>query len=96
MTTLHADEPVIRNLGPRRLPGLLDALVAPDRKLREATRHQLELLHQRAGVVTAAPAPRYRAKKARSSGVIGWLMTRSGISQMISRGGLSRNVTPAK
>ena len=75
---------------------LLGQLVAPDRKLHEATRRERERLHRHPGPAAEMPAPGYRARNSRSSGVIGWLMTRSGISQIISRGGLSRNVPPAK
>lgn len=72
--------------------------LSPFQRLRRTTRRQFEQLNRQAGVsIEAAPArPRYRAKNALSSAVIGWLMTRSGISQMISRGGLSRNVMPVK
>lgn len=94
MTTLHANEQAERVVEPSSFRMLLRAVVSPDRKLRDATRRQRELLHHQLGVIAVEPP--YRAKKVRSSGVIGWLMTRSGISQMISRGGLSRNVTPAK
>lgn len=75
---------------------LLRGLIAPDRKLHDATRRQLDRLNSRPGAAAEMRPPRYRAKNSRSSGVIGWLMTLSGISQMISRGGLSRNVAPAK
>lgn len=76
---------------------MFSKLFAPDRKLRDATIRQLQRLNSESRVaVVAMPSRGYRSRKARSSGVMGWLMTRSGISQMISRGGLSRNVTPAK
>jgi hypothetical protein len=77
---------------------LFREVLSPYQRLRRTTRHQFEQLNRQAGVIieTAPARPRYRAKNALSSAVIGWLMTRSGISQMINRGGLSRNVAPAK
>lgn len=78
---------------------LFREIASPYQRLRRRTQHQLELLNRQSQMVAKAASraePRYRAKNALSSAAIGWLITRSGISQMISRGGLSRNVAPAK
>jgi len=75
---------------------LLGQLAAPNRRLHEATCRERERLNSHPALVAETRTPPYGARNSRSSGVIGWLMTLSGISQMISRGGLSRNVAPAK